>query len=246
MKSNPEWLEWGRQDPLHGVATWPGRERGGASPWSDDDFYALGDAEWADFLPVWREFGFDEDHCVEFGCGAGRMTRCLAGQFAQVTALDISPEQIAYAQPRVARANVRFAVIDGVHLPLPPGAASAFFSTYVFQHFASLADARVVLAEAARVLAPGASLFLQAPIFRFPETRARGLLCGLHSLERRIAGWKVDWQRRRGGLVMRMLWYDRAWLAAELRRLGFDELQFRSVRMTVNGHWNDLLLARRT
>lgn len=245
MRSNAEWLEWGRRDPLQGVATWPGRERGGPSPWTDDDFYALGEAEWSDYAPIWHDYGLDPAHGVEFGCGAGRMTRCLARVFHRMTALDISPEQIACARRGLAAATVDFRVIDGVRIPLPDGAATGFFSTYVFQHFATLEDARAVLAEAARVLAPRATLFLQVPLYRLPETRAGAWLRRLHACERRLAGWRVEWRRRRGHLVMRMLWYERDWLARELAAQGFDRVEFRSFRMSANGHENDVVLAER-
>jgi ubiquinone/menaquinone biosynthesis C-methylase UbiE len=246
MKSTAEWQEWGRRDPLHGVATWPGRERGGANPWTDDAFYALGEAEWADFRPIWWRYGVERGHVVEFGCGAGRLTRCLAREFDWVTAVDVSPEQIVRAQRALTAGTVAFAAIDGVRLPLPAATATAFFSTYVFQHFASLADARAVLAEAARVLAPGGGLFLQLPLYRLPATRARAWLRRLHVCERRLAGWRVDWRRWRGQLVMRMLWYEREWLERELAALGFGQREFRSVTMTTNGGDNDLVLARKT
>ena len=48
MKSNTEWELWGKSDPLYGVASWAGRERGGENPWTDEDFYALGE-DWLDF-----------------------------------------------------------------------------------------------------------------------------------------------------------------------------------------------------
>jgi len=31
-KSNLEWKEWGRNDPLFGVASWPGKQKGGSAP----------------------------------------------------------------------------------------------------------------------------------------------------------------------------------------------------------------------
>jgi hypothetical protein len=32
IASNEEWLRWGKEDPLYGVAAWRGKEKGGASP----------------------------------------------------------------------------------------------------------------------------------------------------------------------------------------------------------------------
>lgn len=245
MKSNAEWLEWGRRDPLQGVATWPGRERGGAVPWTDEEFYALGAGEWADYRPHWLQYGLTPGHCLEFGCGAGRMTRALAEDFARVTAVDISADQLAYAQQRVTAPHVEFVVMDGTWLPVATGTASAFFSTYVFQHFSSREEAQRLWGELARVLAPGGTLLVQVPVYRLPDTRLQPVLRWLHHCERRLAGWKADWSRRRGRLAMRMLWYERDWLDATLRAHGFGQIEFRCVRLTANGHWSEIVLARR-
>ena len=50
MKSDKEWVLWGKADPFFAVSSWPGRERGGPNPWTDTDFYALGESDWDDFL----------------------------------------------------------------------------------------------------------------------------------------------------------------------------------------------------
>jgi hypothetical protein len=45
-KSNVEWQAWGEKDPLFGVIPLTGRERDGAKPWTDADFYETGRADW--------------------------------------------------------------------------------------------------------------------------------------------------------------------------------------------------------
>ena len=75
MKSNIEWIKWGAKDPLFAVSSWHGKEKGGANPWTADEFYALGKSDFADFITCLNSFGYDRDHCVEIGCGAGRLTR---------------------------------------------------------------------------------------------------------------------------------------------------------------------------
>jgi len=42
MKSNQEWMQWGKVDPLYAVASWKDRERSGSNPWTDEEFYAIG------------------------------------------------------------------------------------------------------------------------------------------------------------------------------------------------------------
>src|SRR5262249_6306440 len=52
--SNVEWIAWARKDPLYAVATCPNRDREGAAPWSDAEFYALGESDWTDFRRRWE------------------------------------------------------------------------------------------------------------------------------------------------------------------------------------------------
>jgi hypothetical protein len=63
------------------VASWAGRERNGPNPWTDKEFYELG-ADWLDFDRLWRQtVGYEPGIVLEIGCGAGRITRMLAGAF---------------------------------------------------------------------------------------------------------------------------------------------------------------------
>src|SRR5689334_10746121 len=136
--SNVEWRRWGEIDPLYGVASARGRERGGAHPWSDAEFHELGARHWAAFQPAWRRYGLDYASCLEIGCGAGRMTAQLAREFGIVHAVDVSRGMIDYAAERVTGTNVQFHLTDGGSLPIPPASVTAVFSTHVFQHFDSL------------------------------------------------------------------------------------------------------------
>lgn len=106
--SNVEGRRWGEIDPLYGVAAAKGRERGGASPWTDVEFDELGARFWACFHPAWRRYGLDYASCLEVGSGAGRMTAQLAREFGIVHAADVSQGMIDYASTRVTTSNVRF------------------------------------------------------------------------------------------------------------------------------------------
>jgi hypothetical protein len=55
MKSNQEWKEWGKVDPLFAIASWKDRDKGCSNPWTDDEFYALGKSDWEDFFAQWRK-----------------------------------------------------------------------------------------------------------------------------------------------------------------------------------------------
>ena len=60
LKTNAEWVEWGRRDPLFGVASWADKQAKGAAPWKDYEFYALGESDWRDFELHWRAYRYTQ------------------------------------------------------------------------------------------------------------------------------------------------------------------------------------------
>lgn len=154
MRSNIEWQIWGKKDPLFAVASWPGKEAEGSNAWSDSDFYELGRADWLDFSASWKQYGVNAGHCVEIGCGAGRITKQLADFFQRVSGLDVSKDQLDYARKHV-QPNVELVETSSTTIPLPDSSADGVFSVHVFQHFNSLSDAEGVFREIGRVLALG-------------------------------------------------------------------------------------------
>jgi 2-polyprenyl-3-methyl-5-hydroxy-6-metoxy-1,4-benzoquinol methylase len=101
MRSNVEWKAWGKHDPLFAVSSWKGKGKYEAMPWTNEEFYSLGEKDWTDFKKRWAAYGLAFQHCLEIGCGAGRITKQLANDFEHVTALDVSDDQIAYAKTHV-------------------------------------------------------------------------------------------------------------------------------------------------
>jgi len=102
-------------------------------------FHASGESNVQRFLATVARAGVELDpngHCVELGCGVGRLTRWLAPHFARVTGIDVSPAHITLARSHVARypGHVDFLQLrrlDDLDR-LPP--AQAFFSFIVLQH----------------------------------------------------------------------------------------------------------------
>jgi hypothetical protein len=78
MKSNAEWKAWGKHDPLFAVSSWKGEGNDAALAWTDEEFYSLGEKDWADFKKRWEPYGITFRHCLKIGCGAGRITNQLA------------------------------------------------------------------------------------------------------------------------------------------------------------------------
>ena len=245
MKSNTEWIKWGRKDPLFGVSSWQGREKGGVNPWTDEEFYALGQSDFADFISCWNSFGYDRAHCVEIGCGAGRITKYLAGAFDRVSALDVSEDQIEYARSHIDRSNVDYFKVNGTDIPLEAASATAVFSVHVFQHFDSEKEAAKVFREIHRVLNPGGTLMIHLPMHRLPKYPVAPLLAGIISLWKTVGTIKADLNRKAGKMIMRGLSYDRTQLAALLQTLGFTEIEFRAFQVKSNRDWHDVVLARK-
>ena len=224
FESDKEWRAWGEKDPLWSVATWKGKEAGGAAPWTDEDFYAVGLADWNALLPRWQRYGVVPESCVEIGCGAGRLTRHLTRDFGRVEALDVSPAMLAYARERIHDPAIRFHLTSGAALPLADGAVTAALSTFVFQHFGSLEDGRAMFAQVARVLAPGGTLCIQLPVHAFPFERPGFALW--HGLQERAQHLHAV-VRRRLPLppVMRATSYPASWLFATLPRFGLEDIE---------------------
>jgi len=103
----------------------------------------------------------------ELGCGTGRLAvGWLAGQLsgeARYLGVDVSPEMVRLARQRLdawtPRAEVRLLEPPALTLPVADRSFDRFVATYVFD-LLSLGDARALIDEAHRVLAPGGLLAL--------------------------------------------------------------------------------------
>jgi len=247
IASNLEWQAWGGKDPLFGVIPVPGKEKNGAQPWTDEEFYATGRADWGEFRQRWQRFGLNLESCLDIGCGAGRLTRAIAEDFQIVHGVDVAEGMIAYARPRMT-GNVRLHVTDGVTLPLPDRSLSAVFSVIVFLHFDRAEHAAAYFREIARVLRPGGTIMIQMPIHHWPSNmkpmvrRAFAAGYGAYMSLRRVkAAYHRLWlAREKWSAFMQSLSYDLDWLDATLAELGFRDVEtaaFRTQRGGANYSW---------
>lgn len=116
---------------------------------------------------------------LDIGCGEGANTRQLARRGARMTAIDIAPTFIRYAQAAESAEplGIRYEVADGMALPFPDG--SFDFAT-AFMSLMDMLDPGLAVREAARVTRPGG--FFQfsilhpcfAPPFRRTHRNAEG------------------------------------------------------------------------
>ncbi len=242
--SNLEWKRWGRDDPFFGVATWEGRDRGGANPWTAEDFYALGQSDWADFRKRWVHYGVAFGRAVDIGCGAGRLTKPMALEFTEVIGVDVSDGMLAVARANVVARNLEFRLGDGITLPVESASVDGAFSAHVFQHFDSLQLALANFAEVSRVLKPGGTMMVHLPVV-IPPLGIPGVLRAL-AARQGLAALRAKLKRRRGLPLMRGLQFPWTWLARELPGLGLVDVELVLFAMTSNGGFHACVLARRS
>lgn len=169
MKSNTEWAHWGKTDPLFGVASVPGRERGGENPWTEESFYSEGEQSWQVLYDLWRVLGIKPGTALEIGCGAGRLTAPAARVFRTVIGVDVSPGMLDFARNHVGASNISWQLTDGSSLPIRSGSVSSVYSTLVFQHFETSSDGLALFHEIYRILESGGSFLIDLPMYAKPQ-----------------------------------------------------------------------------
>jgi ArsR family transcriptional regulator len=96
------------------------------------------------------------DSLLDAGTGTGRMLELLAPHIHRGVGIDTSPEMLAIARDRLARAGVHHCQVrlaDVYRLPFPAGTADQGFDAVLFhQVLHYLDDPQAAVAEAARVL----------------------------------------------------------------------------------------------
>ena len=112
--------------------------------WTDEEFFASGERTVAeeiltDMINICQGKEPGEMRVLEIGCGAGRVTRALAGLFGEVHAVDVSEEMVRQAKRALAdRPNAFIYQNNGNDLSvIPPRVFDFAFSTIVFQHIPS-------------------------------------------------------------------------------------------------------------
>ena len=241
--SNIEWRKWGRTDPYYGVASWPGRQQGGANPWTAEDFYALGQSDWADFCRQWVNYGVDFGRVAEIGCGAGRLTKYMAADFAHVVGVDVSDDMLGVARSHLPEPNVELRIGNGVTLPVETATVDGVFSAHVFQHLDSFDLARENFSEVARILRPGGTMLIHLPVVMLPEGLP-GIGFTL-TVRRKLGDLRAMVKRRRGAPLMRGLQYPWQWLVRELAAFGLIDVELVVFATKSNGGYHACVLARR-
>src|SRR5689334_495304 len=90
------WEDWARADPYWAILSDPTRKGG---KWDLDEFYRSGVDEIGFVLRQLeaRQLKVARGRALDFGCGAGRLSQALAGEFEHVDGVDISETMVRLA-----------------------------------------------------------------------------------------------------------------------------------------------------
>lgn len=156
-KMRQDWDARARENARYYVAT-------GKTDWTDEEFFASGRQTVAeeiqtDMINICQGKQPSEMRVLEIGCGAGRVTRALAGIFGEVHGVDVSGEMIARATAALKDTpNAHVYQNNGTDLKVIPDDRpfDFAFSTIVFQHIPSREVIENYVREVHRLLRPGA------------------------------------------------------------------------------------------
>jgi len=152
-------------------------------------------------------------HCVDYGCGVGRVTLQMARRFPQVTGLDISAPHLHLAGETFRRAGFERVTLTQVmpgHL-MPVETCDLWYSRIVLQHCPPPVTMNI-LRHAFRALNTGGVATFQLPVWlRGYSFQLKPYLAGtpgaemeMHAIPQRAILELADWQ----GLVLRDLRED--------------------------------------
>lgn len=228
-----EWQRLGRDDPLFAVAAHPDRR----GEWSLDDFYALGEADWADFVRHWRQYQPNlGGRCLEIGSGAGRITKHLTGSFDEVHGLDVSPDMVRLAS--LAAPSASFHLVDDTRVPLENESVDAVFTCHVLQHLETSGEVVDYLAEARRTLRPGGTIMAHLLLAEAPFPLPRRAWA-----EAKLRFTRI--RRANQGAYSRVCRYRPDQVRAMIECVGLVDVEMREFRVASNGSTHAFWFARR-
>lgn len=177
------WTELGEKDPFWAILT-ESRKKG--NKWTVEDFFATGEKEIDELMGQVRSTGFDviRGKALDFGCGAGRLTRRLADYFDEVAGVDIAESMVELARSHNQKGDrCRFYLNERDDIKLFADSSFSFiYSSITLQHMEARL-ARNYIEEFVRVLVPGGLAVFQ--VTSEPEKKRRSFA---DTAKRLIAG----------------------------------------------------------
>ncbi len=134
-----EWTVLGEEEPYWSVSSNDAFKAKNLDTKAVDAFFASGRTTVSQLKNFLARNGrqLPKGHCLEFGCGTGRVTRHLAELFEFVTGVDISPGNLKLAGEHMRRAglaNVSFMLLESLEQLESMQVCDFLFSTIVLQH----------------------------------------------------------------------------------------------------------------
>jgi SAM-dependent methyltransferase len=201
-----DWEQLAGTDPLWAVLTDPSRKGG---RWTREEFLETGERQIAALLeraaalgrPASRRRAFD------FGCGAGRLTRALAGRFDEAVGVDVAEGMVEVARQMNSDVpNVRFEVNDRPDLErFESGSFDLVYTDLVLQHLPSRELLRRYVAELLRLTSADGLLVFGAPVELALVNRLQ-VSRRLYALLRALRVPEETILRRTPLTPMRMIW----------------------------------------
>lgn len=164
------WEEWGALDPLWANLTEPGTQHGA---WDLNDFWRLGREEIATVMAIAERVGrpAQRREALDFGCGAGRLTRALCAHFDRTTGVDVAHSMVELARDLNGGLPCRFLWSgDGSLAQLPERSVDLVYSSLVLQHLSDVSAVRAAIADLARLVRSSGLLSFQLPTSVPPAT----------------------------------------------------------------------------
>jgi SAM-dependent methyltransferase len=130
-----QWQHLGETDPFWSVLT---DERFRMSNFSDheDEFWNSGISEVEKLDTKLEELGLSlsGQHCLELGCGTGRLTGPLLRRYSKVTGVDISEGNLSICEDRLRDTNAEFLLLRELSDLKSVGEVDGVFSLITLQH----------------------------------------------------------------------------------------------------------------
>ena len=188
------WGALGHDDPLWAVLS-KSDKRGGR--WQPEEFLATGRVEIDNQLAALALVGYPlrHDFAIDFGCGAGRLSRALAAHFGQVIGIDVSASMIKVARELNADvANITFRENAAADLSWVDSESIDFVYSHITLQHIPTPLAIGYVDEFLRMIAPGG-----VAVFQFVDASDeswRGRLFGLASNRWLNPLRRLLWRRR--------------------------------------------------
>lgn len=159
------WEGLAKRDALWSILT-DDQKKGGK--WNNKEFFESGKKEVEDIFSLLSDYKGQPknlDAALDFGCGAGRLTRALGKRFNTATGVDASPTMLELAR----EANAEFKDLDFLLnqsddlSQIDEGSYDLVLSLIVLQHI-PMPHSLSFVSEFMRILKPGGVAIFQVPV----------------------------------------------------------------------------------